>query len=330
MDSTFQTKAERQRTMNNKKNAGLYLSYLWLILAQLTTGINITTSKYLLGTFNPVFLLFSRFLIATALLFVLHYLRKTTGFVTKKQKLRDLTRRDWVFIIAQALCAGVMFNFLLLLGLHYTDASSAGIITSTLPAIVAVMAIIFLRERLTFFTGLCVSFAVAGLFVMNIDKVSTNFSSGLIGDAIIFLAILPEAAYYIMAKVYNSELPVFLLAGLINGINFFIMLLIILLTGHFPHHAFTTMNIFILLASGVSSALFYTFWFLGCRQVSGSTAGLFTTMMPLSTLLLAWLFLDEKITLLQFVGMGLVITSIIINAENPIRRKRKNPQAKLP
>lgn len=277
-----------------------------------------------------MFLLFARFLIATIILFILHYIRKTTGFTIHKQKISELNKRDWKLIIIQALCAGVIFNYLLLIGLHYTDASSAGIITSTLPAVIAIMAIIFLGERLTIFTSLCVGFAITGLIVMNIDKFHSNLTSGMLGDLIILAAILPEATYYILAKIYNSDLPVFLLAGIINAINLIIAFIVLLILGHIPHDVLSMKNCLILFASGASSALFYTFWFLGCRNVSASSAGLFTTIMPISTLLLAWLFLGERISLLQLIGMSFVIASIVINAENPLRAKRKNPQTKLP
>ena len=48
--------------------------------------------------------------------------------------------------------------------------------------------------------------------------------------------------------------------------------------------------------------------------MSGATAGLFTAVMPIGTLIIAWLFLGETILMLQMLGMLLVIFSIILNA----------------
>lgn len=40
--------------------------------------------------------------------------------------------------------------------------------------------------------------------------------------------------------------------------------------------------------------LFYIFWYQGLRKVSGTTAALFTSVMPISATLLAIVFLDAK------------------------------------
>ncbi|WP_264770462.1 DMT family transporter, partial [Coxiella burnetii] len=62
------------------------------------------------------------------------------------------------------------------------------------------------------------------------------------------------------------------------------------------------------------SALFYVFWFSGCNHVSSSSAGLITAFMPIATLIIAYLFLGERITVFQLLGLGLVILSIVFNA----------------
>jgi drug/metabolite transporter (DMT)-like permease len=76
----------------------------------------------------------------------------------------------------------------------------------------------------------------------------------------------------------------------------------------------TTHAYFILFLVSISSALFYLFWFLGCNQVSAGTAGLVTAAMPISTLLLSFLFLGEHITPVQGIGTLLILLSIVFGA----------------
>ena len=231
-----------------------------------------------------------------------------------KARLRDLNGKTWGIIIAQALCAGVLFNFLLLAGLHYTDASIAGIITSVLPAIIAVLSILLLRERATFFTSLCIICAILGLLAINIHNFHFGDLRTLLGDIIVLIALLPEAMYYVLSKLYHNRLPILLVALLMNVINLIVVLIVASFTLHLNHYSLSLLDVLVLIAIGLASAMFYVFWYSGCQHVSGSTAGLLTATMPIGTLLIAWIFLGETISRLQMIGMLLVIASIILNA----------------
>lgn len=70
----------------------------------------------------------------------------------------------------------------------------------------------------------------------------------------------------------------------------------------------------ILIFLGLSSGLFYVFWYFGARRVDGTMASLSTAIMPVATVMLAWLILGEQLSYLQGLGMGLVILSIAVYA----------------
>jgi drug/metabolite transporter (DMT)-like permease len=71
----------------------------------------------------------------------------------------------------------------------------------------------------------------------------------------------------------------------------------------------------ILLTLGLSSGLFYVFWFIGSQRVDGIMASLSTATMPVATVILAWLILNEQLTLMEFIGMSVVILSIVLYAK---------------
>lgn len=285
-----------------------------LILAQIMVGVNIVSSKHLLS-FAPVwFLLMMRFTLAAIILLPLHWLssaRSQSVFYYFSQ----ISRREWWFILAQALSAGILFNFLMLLGLNYTDANVAGIITSTLPAIIAVMSWLILGERISGKKSLCILFATIGLILIACDKFQglgdKHFWGG---DLLILCSLLPEASYYILCKIHPNRLPVFLISSLMNAIN---AVLLGILCFWMPMHGFSigSMEWGILLILGLSSGLFYVFWFWGCQCVDGMMASLSTAVMPVATVLLAWLFLHELLTMWQFIGMALVMLSIMLYAK---------------
>jgi len=290
-----------------------YEGYIFLLLAQFMVGVSIVGFKVLLQSTPEVIILITRFTIGFLFLLVLHWI-----FKGKFSTLKSLTRTDWLFIIAEALCAGALFNILLLSGLHYTSASVAGIITSALPAIVAIFSIVFLKEHMTLSIGLCIVFAILGLMIINIYSLHFDSANQIIGDILILLALLPEATYYILTKFHPNKLPVLLVSALITGINIPIFLFLALFQHHTFYSVISMAQILLLLMVGISSALFFAFWFLGCKKIRGTAAGLTATFMPITTLALSYLFLNETLSILQSFGMLLVILSIVFNARRSL------------
>lgn len=296
-----------------KSNTYVLHGMLFLILAQVMVGVNIVFSKYVLSSIPVLFILALRFTLAAIILLPLHWLIPAKKLSVYSCFAR-LNRRDWFFIFAQALSAGVLFNFLILSGLHYTDANVAGIISSALPAIIAIMSWIILGEKISGKKAICVGFATLGLVVIAYDKLSgLTVTHSFIGDMLVLLSLLPEATYYILSKMHVNKLPVFLVSSLLNGINAIILLFCLGFTG-WGGLTIHVSDWLILIILGLSSGLFYVFWYFGCQRVDGVMASLSTAVMPLSTVLIAWLLLGEQLTVGQSMGMSMVILSIVVYA----------------
>jgi drug/metabolite transporter (DMT)-like permease len=297
-----------------KSNSYFLQGMLFLILAQIMVGVNIVLSKQMLASIPTLFILTLRFMLASVILLPLHWLTPAKKLPVSAYFLQ-LKRRDWIFIVAQALSAGIFFNFLILWGLHYTDANVAGIITSALPAIIAIMSWIILGEKLSGKKAICVGLATLGLVVIAYDKLSgLKTTHSFLGDALVLASLLPEATYYILSKMHVNSLPVFLISSLLNGIN---AILLLICLGFTPWDGLTihTADWLILVTLGLSSGLFYVFWYFGCQKVDGVMASLSTAVMPLATVLIAWLLLGEQLTIGQAIGMSMVLLSIAAYAK---------------
>jgi drug/metabolite transporter (DMT)-like permease len=293
-------------------------SSVWLIglssilVAQFVTGINITGSKYLVEHIPLIFLLEMRFIIgAITLLFILVVTHKT-------HELKDLSlmpTKAWWVLIGQALAGGALFNLLMLSGIHYTSATMAGIITSTLPAIVIIAMWLLLKSPVSRLQWLCVGTAIIGLMVVNGHSPNNDSNStGLAwwGNLLILLAMLPEAGYYVLAKI--MKLPVSALVGsiAINIINAIAILPLLLWVNFDFINTLSGFDWLLLLILGFASGLFYLCWSKGCEYLSATTTGMLTALMPIFTLVLSALCLNEMISPLQLFGMGIIIVSIII------------------
>ncbi len=236
-------------------------------------------------------------------------------------KIKALRSREWLYITLQGLCAGVFFNGLILLGLQYTDAAIAGMIISVLPAVIAFGAIVFLRERLSMTTVVATAAAVSGLLIINGQHLHMGTHGYLIGDAIILLALLPEAAYFVLSRFYDIPLPTFHLSLVMNGVNFLSLIPLVLFSGLKQTVAIDSVSFEVVLLTGIASAFFYVFWAVGAKEIPASKASVFTAMGPLLISMIAYLVLGEDMTLLQLLGMFLIILSVIGSSQASISGK---------
>src|SRR5690348_12076825 len=128
-----------------------WTGYMNLAFAQTVIGVNAVIGKYLADEVPLFIFIFSRFFICSAILLIAFKLSKESVLTPAYAHGPDnkLTTKEWMWLTAQALTGGLLFNLLFFGGLSFTTASSAGIISSALPAMIAICAWIFLRESLS-------------------------------------------------------------------------------------------------------------------------------------------------------------------------------------
>jgi len=69
-----------------------------------------------------------------------------------------------------------------------------------------------------------------------------------------------------------------------------------------------------------SSVLAYLFWNRGVAEVGANVAGLFVHLMPVFGVVLAWLFLGERMAPFHVAGIALILTGIWITSRYQRRR----------
>lgn len=302
-------------TLALKKLAALSpkrIAYLLLILAQLMVAINVIGSKIVVAHTSLLTAIFLRFFFASAILVFLYFWQ---GDVRREHF--KLPKKHWVMLILQGLCAGLFFNIFILLGVNYTSASMAGMLISLLPAVIAISAMIFLKEQLSGFQKIGILLAMIGLVFINRDSLIHASSASqlhqLLGIGFLMLALVPETAYYLLSKICQIELPILVFSGLLNSINVLSLLPILLIyEPNFISHIDAS-SFEVLFGTGIASALFYICWSKGIKEVSATRAGMLTALSPLMTLVIAALFLGESISINQMIGMFFVLLSILLS-----------------
>lgn len=200
----------------------------------------------------------------------------------------------------------LFFNWLMLRGLSLTNANSAGLITSLLPAIIVCLNMILFKQQLN--SKMMVS--IAGLVLINIESFGKEGGHAFLGNLLVFIALIPEGLYYTLYYPV-SKIPPITNAIFLTLSNLLFLCLIIAFMPWSAWQAITFYDIGIMLFIGVAAGLFFFFWQTGVEKVDPAYAPLATAFMPLSTVFLAWVVLSEGLTLMKSIGMFFVILSII-------------------
>ncbi len=292
------------------KRAKSYLPYLYLICAQLMVAINVVGSKVISTHISVLPALFLRFSIATVVSVLLCLAFKADRDCLISLKKIPLT--GWIFLTLQGLCAGGLFNAFIFLGLQTVDASLAGMILSVLPAVIALVAVLFLKESLTLRRSLCILLAIGGVMVLHYAP-STKASSSF-GILLVFFSLMPEAAYYLLIKAYRPPVNIFVKSVLLNVVNVVGLLPFVLYYGCSLFKTLDLLTLEVLLVTGSSATVFFICWYLGAKNMMASRSGIFTTICPLLTVLLSMIFLGERLGSVQAIGMLVIMSSVFVSS----------------
>lgn len=286
------------------------LAYFQLAGAMALVGANIPLAKAAIP-FIPVFI-FSLIRYGVSVAVLAPFIRSEPG-----GRFRDLSRSDWGYITLQALCGGLLYMVFMLYGLHYTSAMTAGIITSTVPLGVALLAVILLRERLKPRTAVALLFAMLGILVVNTASPRPGTAPWpLLGNLLVGCAVIAESLFVIFARRMAASLAPCRMAFAINAIGMIMVAPFAAsdLVTFSPASVPWTIWLLPVIYALTSSVLALILWYRGLLTVPASEAAIFTSTFPISALVVSVLFLGEQPQWVHAAGLACVLAAIFIGA----------------
>lgn len=271
-------------------------------------GITFVSTKILLASFTPAEILFIRFSLGFAALFIIY--PKFAPIYNIKNEL--------LFILA-----GFFGIFLYLIlentALSYTFASNVGLLVSISPFISALLAYIFLKDeklKPLFFMGIVLALFGVSMIIFN-GTIVLELNPA--GDILALLAAASWSVYSLFVKKIS-----FLTIHPIQSTRkiFFYGLLFtlpyLLWTGiSLDIKAFTIpKNILNLMFLGIgASALCFVTWSQAVRFLGTVKTSIYIYFIPVMTVISSIIILDEKLTFYSFTGIILIILGLVISGK---------------
>ncbi|HTN50580.1 MAG TPA: DMT family transporter [Burkholderiaceae bacterium] len=287
-------------------------AYLLLAGSMTLVGTYVALSKPLTAAI-PVFLLaFLRFAIAAVAM-----LPWTPGSQGEAQ----LTRIEHRLLFVMSFFGNFLFSICMLYGVSMTTATAAGVIMATLPAVVALMSWLLLRERLTPRVVLAVVLAVGGIGLLQFARGAGAGArdTAWLGNLLMFGAVVCEATYVIIAKRLAATRTPLRVSALINLWG--LALITPFGLWQLPRYDLAAVSAslwLLLLFYSLGASLFAVWmWVAGLKHVPANQAGVFTVALPLAATAVGVFVLDEPFTPLHAGAMLLASAGVVLITTGP-------------
>lgn len=289
------------------------MGHLSALLTIIIWGTTFISTKVLLVDFQPVEILFFRFVLGLLAL-----------FIVCPQRLKGTSHRQELTFAAAGLCGICLYYLLENIALTYTMASNVGVIISVAPFFTAILSHLFLKEEkphASFFIGFVVAMAGIALISFNGAKLELNPA----GDLLALLAALVWACYSVLTKKisgYGYHTILITRRVFCYGILFIIPTLFLfdfkLELTRFADPVYLLNILFLGLGA---SALCFVTWNFAVKALGAIKTSVYIYMVPVITVVTSVMILHEKITALATIGTFLTLVGLFLSESKLIMRK---------
>lgn len=293
--------------------------YLLLSLTSFIWSLNWVIGRAIVGHVSPFALAFIRWTVAVLVMmpFAWPLIRRHW----------PLIRASWKEIVWLGFWGTGLHNAFAYAGLQYTTATNGVILNSSIPIMIMVLGWLVYRETITRLQAAGVGISLLGILaiVSRGDAAALASLSLNKGDFIVLAGMVFWAAYTVFLRMKPAGLPGLAMLACCGVVGVLLLLPLFLFEMFFlgGHVEFTPATMGAMLFVGIfPSFVGYVFWNRGVAEVGPNVAGIFVHLMPAFGAFLGWLFLDERVQLYHFVGIGLILAGVALTT----RGHRADPE----
>jgi drug/metabolite transporter (DMT)-like permease len=281
-------------------------SVIALILAAACWGVATVMTKRALSQVPPLTLLVLQLTISMVFLWTIVVIRRV-----RPPRRRDAFRLGVIGVLNP----GLAYTFGLL-GLTLTTASMSALLWAAEPILILGLAWLIMCERVTRSLMALSFLAITGVVLIAGIDVGAGAASSFPGSALILMGVVCCALYTVLTRRMVSDFDPLLIVVLQQTFAWAWALMI------WPTEYVRGQTISLATISSSTWAwaaaaglLYYAlaFWcyIIGLKQVPASRAGLFLNLIPIFGVGSAYLFLGERLTVVQWIGGALILLAVV-------------------
>jgi drug/metabolite transporter (DMT)-like permease len=224
------------------------------------------------------------------------------------------------------LCATGMVGFFLFanLGLQRASASVGGLVQGLAPVLIALLAVIFLRERLTPRILIGIALALAGAVLLAWGTLHVESTLGLV---FLFLSVLSWSIYTVIGRHIGDRITA------VQATVLPVCLSVVVFAFGPLFERWTAAPASTLALAAVigffGSGIAYVLWSYGIARVPAARAGVYSNLVPVVAVVLAYGLLGESLSGRQLAGGAVVLAGAVLASSEEsgalVARLRRRP-----
>lgn len=227
-----------------------------------------------------------------------------------------MTQKDWLTLVLLAVVGGYGSMWLNFEGLRYVSAGLERVILFLYPTLVVAMSAVFLKHQITRreWFAMITSYVGVVLVVWHDVEFVTGSAETLYGAWLVLLSAIVYAGYLLVSGQLIPKLGAsrftactMSLAALASACHFGVSESLDGLA-HLPRGVYVLAFLMALIATVLPAVLMNQ----GIHQLGSRKASLISAIGPVSTIVLAYLFLDESLSIIQGLGTALVLAGVMV------------------
>lgn len=297
--------------------------YMIAIFSIMFWGMSYIWSNQLIELGIPVeYFIPIRCLIAGIILLIVNLIMKVPIRIRKE---------DGVMLFLLAMCEPFIYFFCETYGIKLTGSPtlSALIIAST-PIVAALAGRIFFKEKMSLFNVIGIFVCVGGLTMVSGGKgtVGTFFIFGIV---VLMIAVFAEVGHASCTKALSDRQyapTVIVMYQFLIGTVYFIPLFLTRGVENYDPALYLSWDCFrpILFLAVLCSSLCFSLWVFAIKKLGVSGSSVFLAMIPVATAIWGIILGDEKLKLIQWIGLVVSILGLLAAQKKPAA---KEPAQKL-
>jgi drug/metabolite transporter (DMT)-like permease len=276
---------------------------VFMIGVVLIWGVNVSVMKSAVSEVSPLVFNALRFPLGTTALALLVWRLESRPWPAQG---------EWAPLARLGLSAHPLYQLLFLNGLNLTSASHAAVLVSTTPIWIALSDHYVGHERLPRQAWAGILLSMAGVVLLVVARGSGGEPSSLFGDALVLGSGLIWTYYVIGSRpMLRSRSPLWVTGwALFIGAPFVVAMglpgLFALRWGAVSAPTWGG----VVFAGLLALATAYSWWAIGVQRIGAARTAVFSNLIPVVALGVAWIWLGERLALLAWVGAAAALAGV--------------------
>jgi len=296
--------------------SSLTWAYAGLVLSMMIWASSFVALKLAFRAYDPMVVILGRMVVASICF---------AAFIPRFRPAQPSLRKDFRPLLFMAFCEPCLYFSFEARALELTTASQAGMISAMLPLMVAVGARLVLSETLTARTLTGFGVAILGACWLSVaGEPSAEAPRPILGNVLEFMAMVCATGYIISLKRLTARYSPFFLTAVqafVGALFFFPFLFLpsTVLPERFDPVAAAAV---VYLGAAVTLGA-YGLYNYGVSRIPVSRTSVFFNLIPVFTVLLGNVVLNEQFSAVQYLAAGLVLSGIYLSQREGRRRPDK-------